>query len=327
MLSSDGSGRRSVISATLLLVYAVTAGTLGVAYLLGASWVVRAPRTAILMWQSLAISIMLAMAGAGAALAVSLAPIGSRLAAVLHLCASSLRHGYASSGGTATALIGLLVLALLLARLGWYGRRVMVTGYRERRDCRRMVLLVGRADDNRDAVILDHPQPYAFCVAGRRPAVVLTTGLTESLSEPEIRAVLAHESGHIAQRHHLCLNLSETLFLALGRPFWRFRQALPQVRVLLELSADDYARRREGDAPLHAALTKLACLSTPHGALAASSDGVTQRLDRIEERSRPLGWMGISVTAVASGLVIALPVALAAAPAAEMARAGLCLIG
>ncbi len=316
-----------MISASLLLIYSVTAGTLGATHLSGAPWVVRAPRLAVLTWQVLAVSIMLALGAAGMALAVSLAPIGSGLADIFHLCASNLRRGYSSSGGTLTALVGLVVIGALVGRLAWCTTKVVVAARRERDTCRQAVLLVGTPDVGRGVVIIDHPMPYAFCLGGRHPRVVVTSGLTRLLNEAEIQAVLAHEAGHLAQRHHICLSVSDALFLALGRPFVGFRNALPQVRVLLELSADDFARRHAGDEALRAALAKMAWLAAPVGALAASGESVGQRLRRLEHRPRPLGRVSTALTALAAVSAIAIPLALAAAPAVTLARTGLCIIG
>lgn len=313
-------------SAALLMVYALIGGTLGASYLRNASWTLRAPRLAIVVWQALAASIMLALGAAGLALAVSLAPIGSGLAEVLHLCTGNLQRGYASSDAGLMAVAGLVVLCLLLGRLIWSAHRVLSRTNRERRACRDAVQLVGRTDSIRGAVILDHHSPYAFCIGGRQSRIVLTRGLTEVLSEAEILAVMAHEMAHLKQRHSLCLTVSQTLFMALGRPFVAFRPALAQVRILLELSADDYAREQAGHRPLKAALAKMAHRSAPSGALAATAEGVSQRLQRLDHDPHPLGGFGVLSTGLLIASVMAMPVVLAAAPAVTLTRAGLCFI-
>jgi heat shock protein HtpX len=65
---------------------------------------------------------------------------------------------------------------------------------------------------------IEEGQPNAFAV-GRNPehaAIVITTGLRRRLNTEELRAVLAHELWHIANRDTLSATLGVTLLSAIG---------------------------------------------------------------------------------------------------------------
>jgi hypothetical protein len=117
------------------------------------------------------------------------------------------------------------------------------------------------------------------------------------------------------------------LFGALAPIFPAFRQAMPQIRLFAELSADDSARRHVGARPLRAALATLACLPAPAGALAASAHDVQTRLLRLDAQHRQLTRRGSALAAAGIGAAIVVPLALAAAPALAMAWEGICLLG
>src|SRR5207302_4768176 len=92
------------------------------------------------------------------------------------------------------------------------------------------------------AVLVEHPEPAAYCVAGRHPPVILTTGAVAALDPAQLQAVLAHERAHLAGRHHRLLAMAR-----IGRQVLPFvplmRDADLQVARLVELHADDAATR------------------------------------------------------------------------------------
>ena len=110
------------------------------------------------------------------------------------------------------------------------------------------------------AVLVEHPQPTAYCVAGRHPTVVLTTGAVQALDPGQLAAVLAHERAHLAAHHHWLLAMAR-----IGRQVLPFlplmRNADSQVTRLVEMHADDAARRASGPGPLATALVALATAS------------------------------------------------------------------
>lgn len=314
-------------SALLLATYAMTAGTLGAAWLRDARWTGLAPRTAVVAWQALAASVLLALAAAGLALAISFPNVSSDLARLFNLCAQNLRHGYASPGGTVVAVGGVSVVLALTTRVTWCAARAVTSDRRERNARVAVLDLVGRSDVLPGALVLDHKAPYAFCVGGRQHRVVVTTGLLATLSDREVDAVLAHEDAHLRQRHHIAMVASRALFGALVPIFPGFRAAMPQVRLFAEMSADDAARRRVGAPALREALARLACLPVPSGTLAASAHDIQTRILRLEGQTRRLSRGGSALAAVGISTAIAIPLALAAAPALAMAWEGICLLG
>ena len=66
---------------------------------------------------------------------------------------------------------------------------------------------------------MDHPRPMAYCLAGRQPTVVLTTGTLSVLDPGQLAAVLAHERAHLASRHHLLMTVARVGRLVF--PFFR----------------------------------------------------------------------------------------------------------
>jgi hypothetical protein len=150
-------------------------------------------------------------------------------------------------------------------------------------------------------VMLDDPRPAAYCVAGRPAAIVVTSGALAVLDRPQLRAVLAHESAHLAQRHHTLATVTRGLAAAFpGVPL--FTRGAAEVARLAEMSADDTAVRTSGRPALVTALlaiaTGAAVSSTavaqtsvaaagvadpavPHGAAAAASCAVPDRVERL----------------------------------------------
>ena len=101
--------------------------------------------------------------------------------------------------------------------------------------------------------VLDGAVPFAYCVPGRAPRVVVTEAALDTLAPEELRAVLAHEQAHLDARH----DLVREGFVALHQAFpvlVRSRQARDAVGLLLEMLADDAARTRSTDAAMAGAL-------------------------------------------------------------------------
>lgn len=316
-----------MISALLLVAFAITAGTWGAAALSQARWTARAPRLAIAAWQALASSVLLSFAAAGAALAMGFQHVRGDLAQVFDVCADSLKHGYASPGGTVVATLGLAGLSVLVTRTAWCALSIWHQDATQRRARVDTVDLIGHAGIVPGVLVLDHHAPYAFCIGGRRHRVVVTSALVDSLDQRELAAVLAHEAAHLRQRHHVALMVCRTVFGTLAPFFPAFRSALPSVRLLAELSADDFARRSVGVAPLRSALLHLARMPAPPGALAASSGDVRTRLVRLGDQQAGLPRHRAVITGLTIAGLVLVPLALAAAPVLAMAWEGICRIG
>ena len=191
----------------VLLVYAVTVGTLGLIAFQRAAWPTRTPRLAIAVYLAGCWSALAALVLAGAALAVPTTALGGGLSDTIGACIIRLRTAYATPGGALVAGLGLAASGVLLVRLVVIAARQVV---RTRRQARRQVelaLMVGRRQPALGAVVVDDEHATAFCVGGGRPTVVLTSAALEVLSDDELHAVLAHERAHLAHRHHRLLTV------------------------------------------------------------------------------------------------------------------------
>ena len=112
------------------------------------------------------------------------------------------------------------------------------------------------------AVLVQHPQPAAYCVAGRHPTVVLTTAAVEALDPDQLAGVLAHERAHLASHHHRIRAMARIARQVL--PFMPLmRDTDTQVTRLVELHADDAALRASGPESLATALVLLATAASP----------------------------------------------------------------
>jgi Zn-dependent protease with chaperone function len=169
-------------------------------------------------------------------------------------------------------------------------------------------------------VVLEAPQPAAYCVPGRPAAIVLTSGALAVLDRDQLGAVLAHERAHLAGRHHLLISLSRGLAASFpGVPV--FTRGPAEVARLAELCADDAAARRTGRPALVAALLAMGTgAAVPAPALAVTSGAVSARVHRLLDpprRGRHARY-GLALAAVmllltsVSGLVVAFAGPLAA---------------
>jgi Zn-dependent protease with chaperone function len=156
----------------------------------------------------------------------------------------------------------------------------------------------------RGASVVEHDVPVAYCLPGLRPRLVLSRGALEVLSYDELRAVLAHEHAHLAQRHDLVV----LPFVALGATFPAVpavRTARTEVALLIELLADDSAARVEDRTHLARALWKIGTGDAPAGALGAAGGEVLLRAQRMLEPPPPLGrrgrWAVVLLTLAVAG--------------------------
>src|SRR5712691_11685736 len=256
-------------SAAVLLAYAACVGTLGSRLLGRARWPARAPLLAILTYLTAGWSVLAALGLAGLTLAVHATALGGGLSHLIGACVVRLRALYATPGGATMAGLGLSLAGAVLARTALTAvTHLRATGRQALRHAQ-TARLVGVPEPALGAVVLDHPQPHAYCVAGRHPTVVLTTGALQALDPGQLEAVLAHERAHLAGHHHALLAMAR-----IGRQVLPFiplmRDADVQVARLVELHADDAATRARDPGPLAAALVILATGgASPAPALAA----------------------------------------------------------
>lgn len=280
-----------------LLAYAAGVGLLGPRLTRRLAWPERAPLLAICCYLAAVWSVIVAIALAGLTLAVHGTVLGGGLSDLIGACIRRLRGSYAAPGGTAAALLGLGLAGVILIR-------ALLVGVARLRAVRREALrhaetarLVGRPVAALGATVLDHPHPMAYCLGGRLPTVVLTTGALKLLDPGQLAAVLAHERAHLASRHQLLMTAARV-----GRVMFPFvplmREADAQVALLAELHADDAAARAHDAGPLAAALVILATggsvapamatAGTTAPAMSAAGTDVVRRVTRLLRPAQPL---------------------------------------
>ncbi|RZS44218.1 Zn-dependent protease with chaperone function [Herbihabitans rhizosphaerae] len=291
------------MSAVLHLLLAVVLCLVAIPMLARAAWPARSPRTAVLLWQAIAVTLPLSVAGS--LIAYGTAPhAGSRvdlLVAIAGDLASATPtrtvdawHLLAVLGGTA------IVVALpLAALLTW------IPLARVRRRHRDLLDLVTSTDPAAPgAAILDHPVPVVYCVPGRRSRVVISTGALRQLDTHQVRAVLAHERAHATGRHHLVLLQFASLRRLLGT-------AGAQVGALLEMCADDHASRVAPRTALATALVQLSA-PAPRGALGVGEHAVRERVTRLADPTAPVPLTARLLGLLTGITLIATPVSFAA---------------
>jgi Zn-dependent protease with chaperone function len=251
------------------------------AMLARAQWPLRAPRAAIVLWQSIALAAVLSAFSAGIAIASRLfvpGPDGRPTATITS-------EIDALGWPVWTAYVVVFVLTLMIgARLIASVVGVAIATRRRRAHHRMVVDLVGahhcRPFTQNGLRILDVAQPLAYCLPGVRSRVVVSEGALNTLSDNEVGAILEHERAHLRARHDLVLEMFTAVHAAFPR-LVRSANALSAVRLLIELLADDAAVRAEGPTPLARALVACASSRAPSGALAAGGPTTVVRVRRL----------------------------------------------
>ncbi|AKS34075.1 M56 family metallopeptidase [Mycolicibacterium goodii] len=279
------------------------------AVLARASWPLRAPRAAIVLWQSIALAAVLSAFSAGIAIASRLfvpGPDGRPTATIT---------SEIDALGWPLWLAYVVVFSLTLfigARLCVAIIQVAVATRRRRAHHRMMVDLLSKS---RDAVpahlrtpasglrILDVAQPLAYCLPGVRSRVVVSEGTLDTLTPDEVDAILSHERAHLRARHDLVLEMFTAVHAAFPR-FVRSASALDAVRLLIELLADDAAVRIAGPTPLARALVTCAAGRAPSGALAAGGPTTVIRVRRLGGKPNSLALSIVAYLAAVAILVV-----------------------
>lgn len=257
-----------------------------------ARWVDRAPAAAVLLWQ-----------------AITLAAVLSALGVVLAAPEELTRAAGSGKPVAAAALIGALAVAAtivlrLLASLAGVTRRS-----RTRRAKHRLLLdLLDRAEqrqelDDANVRVLQGNLPLAYCVPGREARVVVSDGALRLLDRAEVDAVLAHEQTHLRQRHELVMESFTAFYRAVPRPL-RSRRPLDAVHLLLEMVADDAARRRTGPQPLRGALERLTDAVPLAEDVVPEGDSRRRRMARLAAPRRPAGALETAVMVSALALLV-----------------------
>jgi Zn-dependent protease with chaperone function len=279
------------------------------AMLARATWPMRAPRAAIVLWQSIALAAVLSAFSAGIAIASRLfapGPDGRPTATIT---------SEIEALGWPVWLAYVFVFAITLvigARLFMAVLQVAIATRRRRAHHRMMVDLLDMSHESippqvcipaSGLRILDVKQPLAYCLPGVRSRVVVSEGTLKTLSDSEIAAILTHERAHLRARHDLVLEMFTAVHAAFPR-FVRSGNALDAVRLLIEMLADDAAVRAAGPTPLARALVACASGRTPSGALAAGGPTTVLRVRRLGGRPNSRAVAASAYLAAAAVLVV-----------------------
>ena len=300
--------------AVVLVAYAAGVGMLGPRVLGRARWTARAPLLAIVTYLAAGWSVVAAVGLVGLTLAVHATALGGGLSQLIGACVHRLRATYGTPGGATVAGLGLTMAGAVAARIALTATTHLRTAGRQALRHAQTARLVGHPEPALGAVLVEHSQPAAYCVAGRQPTVILTTAAVQALDADQLDAVLAHERAHLAGRHHRLLALAR-----IGREVFPFlplmRDAEQQVARLVELHADDAATRARDPRLLATALVVLATAAGPAPALAAGATDSVQRIHRLLGPSEPLGRARRQLLRAAAAALAVAPVLLALTPA------------
>lgn len=192
-------------------------------------------------------------------------PFAIRLAPWLAICCQTMKMSMGEDQVSWLALLTQAVLvALLIFGLGVLATRAWKT-YRFVSDLRsasmaeppaRLAQLAAGLGLSPDVLVLATDAPLAFCFGLLRPRICISTGLAETLTDKELKAVLLHEDHH---RRHFD-PLRGLLTEALAATFF-FLPIASELRdwflTTTELKADRHAARVAGRPSLAGALHKI----------------------------------------------------------------------
>ncbi|WP_348787777.1 M56 family metallopeptidase [Leifsonia sp. NPDC080035] len=261
-----------------------------------AKWPSAAPVLALGLWQSIALAGGISMIGS--LLLAGLQPFGDDLWSRIGGAASHLFTGPLPAGVTLLHTFALSAAVLLTAHLVL---NLALTSVRSRRQRHRhmelLSLLSSPLPDAPSTRVIDHPAPAAYCLPGARSVTVLSEGMIALLSPEQLDAVVAHERAHLRQKHHLLLDAFRSWKRAL--PWFPIAtRAQDAVALLVEMLADDTARRSSGDAVLAEAIRIVDETGSAGTALGAPKDrrtpeqrraALVAREDRLTTGHRTVG--------------------------------------
>jgi Zn-dependent protease with chaperone function len=307
----------------VLIGYAVLVGTVGAAAFRRATWPLRAPRLGAAAVLAAAWSVPLALVLAGLTLALPTSALTTDLGELVGACLVRLRAAYGTPAGTGIVTAGQLLSAATLGRIVWAAGRIAHRRRTVWRSHRLLVRLSGQRRPGLPAVVVDCPGPAAYSVAGRRPAVVVTSGAIELLTAPQLDAVLAHENAHLHARHHrrqiAAALIAEALPLV---PL--LREAPARVGRLLEMHADELAADHHEPRVLASALVAVTSAGAARtsegrgrsvGARGFAGSDALARVRRLLSPPDRLTRRHRALTAAAVVAVTATPLLLATVPA------------
>ncbi|MET7770653.1 M56 family metallopeptidase [Nocardia sp. NPDC005366] len=253
-----------------------------------------APRLGVTAWLVAIGGALGAWMLAAGLLVIEFAAIRRHPSEALHACYSVLSTPVHPPSAAATTVLTLGVSALVTAAVAAVLLHVARVALRLRRHTHEhgaAVRIVGRPVPGLGAIVLDSPEPQAYCVAGRPDTIVVTTAAVDALTREQLAAVLAHERAHLRGRHAVLTAMLRSTAAAL--PGVRVvTEGAVEIGRLLEMCADDRAAGTHGPAPLLGGLLALLDAGEPAPAAAlntALNAAGTAVLARAERLVSPVG--------------------------------------
>ncbi|MEC5149987.1 M56 family metallopeptidase [Cryobacterium sp. GrIS_2_6] len=293
------------------------------------AWPAGSPGVALVLWQSIALAGGLAMIGA--LLVYGLIPFGANPVAGIRSLAEHLATGSVPAGTSLDHVLALCGALLLGGHLVLNLAVTFVHAERQQRRHLNLVRLLSEPLEGRPGTrVIDHASPVAYCLPSvTHSATVLSRGLLSLLDPPQVRAVVAHEEAHLAQRHHLVLVAFKSWHSAL--PWFPIaNRAENAVALLVEMLADDQARLAVDDHTLATAIALVGSAGlgrVPEPQFSTEAEDAAafvsrdRPVDLVTPRVRRLLTPPPRLTAAASVAVLGSSAALLVLPAVLLAQA------
>ncbi|MGW4367174.1 M56 family metallopeptidase [Nocardia takedensis] len=279
--------------ALCLMIYGTALALVGPPVLRGLTRRGVAPRLGVTAWLVAIAGSLGGWALAAGLLVVEFATIWRHPSEALQACYAVLSTPVHPHSGLATKVVTFVISALVTVgalAVAAHVARVAVHLRRHTHAHGRAVRMVGRRlPELGGAVLLDSPEPQAYCVSGRPDTIVVTSAALDALTDEQLAAVLAHERAHLRGRHAMLTGMLRSLATAL--PGVRLlTEGSVEIGRLLEMCADDRAARTHGPAPLLGGLLALLGMGAqaPAGALGAAGTAVLARAERLVEPVGPM---------------------------------------
>ncbi|MEU9581479.1 M56 family metallopeptidase [Streptomyces chilikensis] len=293
------------------LTVAIAVGALLPKALASSHWAHRTPRTALVVWSVLALSLITSLSLAFLQLLLPAAD-SHQLSRFVESCiffdgadcppltlSSPADAGIRVWAAFAAAAVAPVAFTAVLVR-------EFLSAKRRRARHGELLRLVGSRQPELRATVLQHDAPAVYCLPGRAPQVVVSSGALRVLTEQQLAAVLEHERAHIAGRHHLLIAAAAAFGTAFpGLPLAHLVRT--EVPLLLEMTADDRALRRCSRGTLATALYVVASGQAPHSAVAAGGPSAVLRVRRIltpHATSSPASWRALAAFPAAAALTL-----------------------
>ena len=177
--------------AAALLLYVVTVMAAGPKLLPRIASGRTAPRLAVTAWITAVVTVVGCAVAASALLIVEAAGHWDDGDAILMSCLERLQVVLAGGAGATAQAVAIAAVTMAVGTFTAIGVRVVHTLRRMRAhtfEHADAVRLVGRSGGS-DIVIIDSSEPAAYCVAGRPPAIVVTSAAVAALDKPSVRLV------------------------------------------------------------------------------------------------------------------------------------------